>query len=51
MRMGGFRGKLCPGIAGAAACNDVVTLQPLSSDQLVTRDGFGLQCIHAGNQV
>ena len=51
MRMGGFRGKLCSGIAGAAACNDVITLQTLSFGQLVTRDGFGLQCIHAGNQV
>ena len=33
--------KLCPGIAGAAARNDVITLQSLSRDELVARDGFG----------
>ena len=41
MRMVGFRGKLCPGIAGTAACNDVIILQTVSFDQLVPRDGFG----------
>ncbi len=33
--------KQCPGIAGAAACNDMTMLQSLSVEQVQARDGFG----------
>lgn len=33
--------KLCPGIAGAAAQNDVAKLQSVLAEQVVAQDGFG----------
>ncbi len=40
--------KLCPGVAGAAARNDVAMLQSLSAEQAKAQDGFGrTACMHA----
>ena len=32
---------LCPGVAGAAAKNDVAKLQSVFAEQVVAQDGFG----------
>lgn len=40
--------KLCPGVAGAAARNDVAMLHSLSAEQAAAQDGFGrTACMHA----
>jgi len=40
--------KLCPGVAGAAARNDVALLHSLSAEQAQAQDGFGrTACMHA----
>ena len=33
--------KLCPGVAGAAACDDVAALQKLPLQAVKAKDGFG----------
>ncbi len=40
--------KLCPGVAGAAARNDIAMLHSLSAEQAAAQDGFGrTACMHA----